>query len=223
MPSSGRSTPATEERRSSLACSRRSSPATGSAPISTSPRSSRSIPPRPWRRSRKPRQRRRVRELMVLLEMCRHPESPEQIALVDSFAAAMGEDGVGLQLAAHAREGGHRARVRRLLPVPRRRDPPLGGAVARRPVSPHRRTRPGARRPARRPAQPSRGNARVGVHRVLPPPGPAAPRAGPLHPRVLRGARHEPCHRGIPHDRPGGDGTLGDDPRHGRHATTTGC
>jgi hypothetical protein len=44
-------------------------------------------------------QRHRVREFMVLLEMCRHPQTPEQVALVDRYAAAMGEDGEGLQLA----------------------------------------------------------------------------------------------------------------------------
>jgi hypothetical protein len=44
-------------------------------------------------------QRHRVREFMVLLELCRHPETPEQVALVDRYAAAMGEDGVGLEFA----------------------------------------------------------------------------------------------------------------------------
>jgi hypothetical protein len=36
---------------------------------------------------------------MVLLEMCRHPQTPEQVALVERYAAAMGEDGEGLRLA----------------------------------------------------------------------------------------------------------------------------
>jgi hypothetical protein len=43
--------------------------------------------------------RRRIREFMVLLELCRHPQLPEQVALVDRFAAAMGQDGAGLELA----------------------------------------------------------------------------------------------------------------------------
>jgi hypothetical protein len=41
----------------------------------------------------------RVRELMVALELCRHPLTPEQVALVDEYAAALGEDGPGLLLA----------------------------------------------------------------------------------------------------------------------------
>jgi hypothetical protein len=46
-----------------------------------------------------PAQRHRVRELMVVLELCRHPRTVEQVALVDRYAAALGEDGPGLQLA----------------------------------------------------------------------------------------------------------------------------
>jgi len=41
----------------------------------------------------------RVRELMVALELCRHPLTPEQVAHVDGYAAAMGVDGDGLRLA----------------------------------------------------------------------------------------------------------------------------
>ena len=46
-----------------------------------------------------PAMRGRVRELMVALELCRHPLTPEQVALVDEYAAALGEDGPGLLLA----------------------------------------------------------------------------------------------------------------------------
>lgn len=42
---------------------------------------------------------RRARELMVLLELCRHPLSQEQVARVDEYAAALGEEGAGLELA----------------------------------------------------------------------------------------------------------------------------
>jgi hypothetical protein len=55
-------------------------------------------------------QRHRIREFMVLLELCRHPQTPEQVALVDRFAAEMGEDGEGLQLARTiVKEGSARA------------------------------------------------------------------------------------------------------------------
>ena len=46
-----------------------------------------------------PRQRRRLREFMVLLELCRHPLTEEQISRVDAYADALGEDGPGLGLA----------------------------------------------------------------------------------------------------------------------------
>ncbi len=55
-------------------------------------------------------QRRRVREFMVLLELCRHPQTTEQVALVDRYVAEMGEDGAGLQLARTlVKEGTERA------------------------------------------------------------------------------------------------------------------
>jgi hypothetical protein len=46
-----------------------------------------------------PAHRRRVRELMVMLELCRHPLSDAQVARVDGYAAALGESGPGLALA----------------------------------------------------------------------------------------------------------------------------
>jgi hypothetical protein len=46
-----------------------------------------------------PEARRRSRELMVLLELCRHPLSDAQIARVDEYAAALGESGPGLEMA----------------------------------------------------------------------------------------------------------------------------
>jgi len=46
-----------------------------------------------------PQQRRRLREFMVLLEICRHPLTEEQVARVDAYADALGEDGPGLRLA----------------------------------------------------------------------------------------------------------------------------
>ena len=42
---------------------------------------------------------RRCREFMVLLELCRHPLTDEQVTRVDAYADAMGEDGPGLRLA----------------------------------------------------------------------------------------------------------------------------
>jgi hypothetical protein len=54
--------------------------------------------------------RRRVRELMVLLEMCRHPLDEAQVARTDAYAAAMGESGPGLALARTlVREGAEQA------------------------------------------------------------------------------------------------------------------
>ncbi len=44
-------------------------------------------------------QRQRVREFMVLLELCRHPLTGAQTDLVDHYANAMEQDEVGLQLA----------------------------------------------------------------------------------------------------------------------------
>jgi hypothetical protein len=53
-----------------------------------------------------PAPRRRVRELLVLVELCRHPESAAQVARVDDYAAALGESGPGLQLARDLVTGG---------------------------------------------------------------------------------------------------------------------
>ena len=50
--------------------------------------------------------RRRVRELMVLLELCRHPFIEKQVARTDAYAAALNETGPGLELARElVREG----------------------------------------------------------------------------------------------------------------------
>jgi hypothetical protein len=46
-----------------------------------------------------PAQRRRVRELLVLVELCRHPASPSQAARVEEYCAALGESGPGLAIA----------------------------------------------------------------------------------------------------------------------------
>ena len=43
--------------------------------------------------------RSRVRELLVLLELCRHPASDAQVDRVDMYADALGESGPGLDLA----------------------------------------------------------------------------------------------------------------------------
>lgn len=43
--------------------------------------------------------RARMRELMVLLELCRHPLSNAQVQRVDEYAAALGESGPGLVVA----------------------------------------------------------------------------------------------------------------------------
>lgn len=46
-----------------------------------------------------PAQRRRVRELLVLVELCRHPASAAQVERVEAYAAALGESGPGLTIA----------------------------------------------------------------------------------------------------------------------------
>jgi hypothetical protein len=46
-----------------------------------------------------PAQRRRVRELLVLVELCRHPTSGHQADRVEEYAAALGETGPGLAIA----------------------------------------------------------------------------------------------------------------------------
>jgi ubiquinone biosynthesis protein Coq4 len=46
-----------------------------------------------------PAARRRVREMMVLLESCRHPLTDDQVSLVEEYAAALGESGPGLVVA----------------------------------------------------------------------------------------------------------------------------
>lgn len=46
-----------------------------------------------------PAQRRRLRELLVLVELCRHPVTTAQVERVDAYATALGESGPGLQLA----------------------------------------------------------------------------------------------------------------------------
>jgi hypothetical protein len=43
--------------------------------------------------------RRRVRELMVILELCRHPLTEDQVALTEVYAAAIEQAGPGLELA----------------------------------------------------------------------------------------------------------------------------
>lgn len=54
--------------------------------------------------------RRRVQELMVLLELCRHPDSDAQVRRVDEYAAALGEEGPGPAMARTlVREGAERA------------------------------------------------------------------------------------------------------------------
>lgn len=55
-------------------------------------------------------QRARVRELLVLLELCRHPLSEAQTQRVDEYAAALGESGPGLDIARTlVREGAEQA------------------------------------------------------------------------------------------------------------------
>jgi len=44
-----------------------------------------------------PRHRRRMRQFMVLLEMCRHPLEAAQVDRTEAYAAALGEDGPGLE------------------------------------------------------------------------------------------------------------------------------
>lgn len=46
-----------------------------------------------------PQARRRLRMLMVLLELCRHPLSEAQVARTDEYAAGLGESGPGLRIA----------------------------------------------------------------------------------------------------------------------------
>ena len=66
-----------------------------------------------------PLPRRCLRELVVLLELCRHPLTDEQVTRVDASAAALHEDGPGLHLARTlVRDGTARA----LVESPRDRD-----------------------------------------------------------------------------------------------------
>jgi hypothetical protein len=44
-------------------------------------------------------ERRRMRELLVLMEFCRHPVSQAQVERVEEYAAALGESGQGLEMA----------------------------------------------------------------------------------------------------------------------------
>jgi len=44
-----------------------------------------------------PAHRRRMRQFLVVLEMCRHPLDAAQVARTDAYAAALGEDGPGLE------------------------------------------------------------------------------------------------------------------------------
>lgn len=46
-----------------------------------------------------PEQRRRVREFLAMLELCRHPLTEAQVQIVDAYAAALGESGPGLDTA----------------------------------------------------------------------------------------------------------------------------
>jgi hypothetical protein len=46
-----------------------------------------------------PAPRRRLRELLVLIELCRHPASPAQVARVEEYGAALGETGPGMAIA----------------------------------------------------------------------------------------------------------------------------
>jgi hypothetical protein len=46
-----------------------------------------------------PRTRRRLREVMVTLEFCRHPQSAAQVARVEQYAAALGTGGPELEIA----------------------------------------------------------------------------------------------------------------------------
>jgi Coenzyme Q (ubiquinone) biosynthesis protein Coq4 len=48
-----------------------------------------------------PRARRRLRELMVTLELCRHPESSAQVERVEHYARELGFDGPELEIARH--------------------------------------------------------------------------------------------------------------------------
>ena len=48
-----------------------------------------------------PRARRRLRELMVTLELCRHPESAAQVERVEQYALELGFDGPELEIARH--------------------------------------------------------------------------------------------------------------------------
>ena len=169
-------------------------------------------------------QRHRVREFMVLLEMCRHPQTPEQVALVDRYAAAMGEDGEGLQLARTiVKEGTARA----FADFSRFRDEATVHWAEPSLVDRYLRVldAPDQELVDRLLAMHDLPENTLGwrLRRLLPPARPETPGRGHVHPGVLRGPRHEPRHRGIRHDRSGGDGALRDDPRDGRHAGPLGA
>ena len=148
-----------------------------------------------------PEARRRFKELMVTLELCRHPESPAQIARVEEYAGALDEMDESMVIArrwvdegcARATEDFDRFYAERLpeLSEPTLRDDYLrieeaDLELARRLEALH---------------DLARRHPRARVHRVLPPQ--SDHRAGRRHPhtRALRESRHEPRDRGIRADR----------------------
>jgi hypothetical protein len=66
-----------------------------------------------------PGARRRVREMMALLESCRHPLDDAQVARIETYATALGETGPGLVLTRESVRDGA-ARAGRLPPLQRR-------------------------------------------------------------------------------------------------------
>ena len=153
----------------------------------------------------------RMRELMVMLELCRHPMSDAQVVRVEEYAAALGESGPGLTLVRTLVSHGAAPRPRS--------SPPPGSSVNTRRSSRSRRCgasrtpglTPPTPRPAdaellarlRAPARPARGHPRPPIRRVLPAQRHRAPRGRPECSRGVRLARHVPCDRRLRADRAG--------------------
>jgi hypothetical protein len=158
-----------------------------------------------------PAARRRFREFMVMLELCRHPLDDAQVALVDSYAAAMGVAGPGLDLArVLLREGSARAYadlVRfREVSEPAWAEPSLVERYMTRNAEPDAADLELAARLRSLQGLPegTLGREYVEFYRRQ---GVTLPGDDP---------RHEPCDRRLRHDRTGRDRSVGDAARHDR-------
>ena len=140
--------------------------------------------------------RRRVRELMVLLELCRHPGSDAQCRRVDEYATALGESGPGQALARTlVREGAEHALAdyHRYLDglTPDLAEQSLRGRYSSNLAAPDQELATRLRALHDLPG----GDARVRIRRVLSAQRTRVAGRGRLHARSVRVPRHVSCHR----------------------------